>query len=267
MGKNFDLPAHKSLLEDFPLEDNEAATVDVYLPVCNEPLELLENTWKYVAKLQYPASKISVFVLDYGASGPVKIIAQRFGFGYMCRANRPKHKKAGNLRDAFAKTSGEFFVVFDADFCPGSDFLLETMPYMTDDRKRAILQTTQFFRSTGDQTWVEQGASAVQEYIYRVTQPCKDRWGAAICVGSNAIYRRAALEPVGGTVPADHTEDNYTGFYVATQGWTIKNFPLVLACGVCPDTPSAFFSQQLRWCAGSVSMLLRKDFWTSSLSV
>ena len=266
-GKKFDVSAHRDLLGAFPLDENTAPTVDIYLPVCNEPLELLRNTWRCIAKLQYPASKISVFVLDDGASESVRTLAQRFEFGYICRPNRPDHKKAGNLRHAFAQTSGEFFTVFDADFCPRSDFLLETMPYMLDDEKRAIVQTTQFFRSRADQTWVEQGAGAVQEYIYRVTQSCKDRWGAAICVGSNAIYRRAALEPVGGTVAADHTEDIYTGYYVTTHGWTLKNIPLVLACGACPNTPSAFFSQQLRWCSGSVAMLLPKSFWTSSLSV
>ena len=69
-------------------------------------------------------------------------------------------------------------------------------------------------------------------------------WGAAICVGSNAIYRRSALAPVGGIVPVEFSEDICTGIYVITHGWTIKNIPLNLACGICPDTPRAFFSQQ-----------------------
>lgn len=34
------------------------------------------------------------------------------------RDNRPEMKKAGNLRYAFARTSGEAVVIFDADFCP-----------------------------------------------------------------------------------------------------------------------------------------------------
>ncbi|KAL8817938.1 MAG: hypothetical protein Q9223_003314 [Gallowayella weberi] len=267
LGRPFDLAAHRKLLNVFPLNDeHNAPTVDVYLPVCNEPLELLENTWDYVARLQYPASKMSVFVLDDGAKEAVKIMAHRYGYNYICRPNRPELKKAGNLRYAFARTSGELFTIFDADFCPRPDFLRETVPYLLEDERRAILQTTQFFRSSADQTWVEQGAGTIQEHMFRIMLPCRDRWGAAICVGSNAVYRRTALAPLGGTAAVSSSEDMYTGFYVTAQGWILKYIPLNLACGVCPDTPRAFFAQQLRWCS-SMALLLDRDFWTAKLSV
>ncbi|KAG7007180.1 hypothetical protein G7Y79_00011g030780 [Physcia stellaris] len=266
LGNRFDLAAHQRLLTKYPLSESDAPTVDIYLPVCLEPLEMLENTWKNVAKLQYIAGKKSVYVLDDGADIAVQSLAKQFGYTYICRPNRPELKKAGNLRYAFTQTSGDFFVVFDADFCPRSDFLLETIPYHLADGKRAIVQTPQFFRSTADRTWTEQGAGASQEYIYRVMQNCRDKWGGAICVGSNAVYRRAALESTGGTVPAESSEDIQTGFAVMTLGWKVKYIPLVLACGVCPDTPRAYFSQQMRWADGSVALVLRRDFWTSVLT-
>ena len=105
----------------------------------------------------------------------VQSLAKRFDFNYVCRPNRPELKKSGNLRYAFAQTSGDFFAVFDADFCPRPDFFAETMPYLLADNKRAILQTPQFFRSLGTQVWIEQGAGAFQEYTYRLMQPCRDR--------------------------------------------------------------------------------------------
>ena len=267
LGNRFDLAAHQRLLTKHPLSGSHAPTVDIYLPVCHEPLEMLENTWKNVTKLHYPADKKSVYVLDDGADAAVQSLAQRFGYFYICRPNRPELRKAGNLRFAFTQTSGDFFVVFDADFCPRFDFLLETIPYHLANAKNAIVQTPQFFRSTADRTWTEQGAGASQEYIYRVMQTCRDRWGSAICVGSNAVYRRAALEPIGGTVPAESSEDIQTGFAVMTLGWNVKYIPLVLACGVCPDTPRAYFSQQMRWANGSIALVLRGDFWTSGLGM
>jgi len=265
-GKRFDVPTHKQLLLDTPLNIDTAPTVDIYLPVCKEALEILENTWNHIAKMRYPESKMLVFVLDDGAQDEVKDLAARFGFRYICRPNRPELKKAGNMRHAFSQTSGDFFVVFDADFCPRPDFLEELIPEHMANEKIAILQTQQFFRSTGNQTWTEQGAGSVQEYFYRIVQPCRNTWGGAICVGSNAVYRREALEAVGGTAPAECSEDVHTGFYAVTRGWTIKYMPLVLACGVCPDTPRAFFSQQMRWCTGSLSLLTHRDFWKSNLS-
>ena len=261
MGKELDLDAHKTTLDSHPLNGEEIPTLDIYLPICKEPLEIIENTWRCISALEYPKEKMSVFVLDDGADEAVKALAKRFDFKYICRPNRPDLKKSGNLRYAFSRTSGDFFTVFDADFCPRPDFFTETMPYLLADDKRAILQTPQFFRSQGSQTWIEQGAGAFQEYTYRLMQPCRDRWGAAICVGSNAIFRRSAFEPIGGMVAVDCSEDIYTSFYAVTHGWSVKYLPLPLACGICPDTPGAFFSQQMRWCHGSVSLVCRRDFW------
>ena len=36
--------------------------------------------------------------------------------------------------------------------------------------------------------------------------------------------------------------------------------------GICPDEPRSYFMQQYRWCKGTVSLVLEKDFWKSNLS-
>lgn len=168
------LVAHKRLLKNYPLIEDEAPTVDVYLPTCNEPLDLIGNTWQYITALQYPAGRISVFVPDDGADDGIRSLAKRFDFNYIRRPNRPDLKKAGNLRYAFSQTSGKFYTVFDADFCPRPEFLLETVPNLLAHQHRAIRQTPQFFHSSGDQTWTEQGAGAMMELVYRVMQTSRD---------------------------------------------------------------------------------------------
>jgi len=264
-GKDFNVEEHQKLIEEcYSLSDKEPS-VDIYLPCCHEPLDILENTYKYVSKIQYPNFK--VHVLDDGGVETVKNLAERFGFNYISRNNKPHLKKAGNLRYAFARTEGDFFVIFDADFCPRPDFLAEMLPYMKKYPDIAIVQSPQFFRPCAEQTWVEQGASATQELFYRIVQVNRDRWGASICVGSNALYRREALAEVGGTAEIGHSEDVHTGFYALTRGWRLKYIPLALACGVSPDTPRAFFAQQMRWCAGSTALLTNSDFWKSDLSI
>lgn len=264
-GRDFDMEGHKKIVEDFPVKaDEKCELIDVYLPCCKEPLEVLENTYRYVSRIDYPNFK--VWVLDDGGMESVKRLATAYGFNYITRDNKPHLKKAGNLRYAFTRTDGDFFMIFDADFCPRADILKEMLPRMRHDPKIAIVQTPQFFRCRPEQTWVEQGASATQEYFYRVVQVNRDRFGASICVGSNALYRREALAPVGGTAEIGHSEDVHTGFYALTRGWTLKYLPLALACGVSPDTPAACFSQQMRWCSGSSYLLTNPDFWKSSLT-
>lgn len=53
-------------------------SVDIFLPVCKEPLVILENTWVYVSKLDYP--NFTVYVLDDGGHDDVQELAKMFGF-------------------------------------------------------------------------------------------------------------------------------------------------------------------------------------------
>lgn len=85
------------------------------------------------------------------------------------RPDSPALRKAGNLRHAFSVTTAEVFVIFDADFCPRSDCLRETVPYLSDNTI-GIVQTPQFFSRRDEQTWVEQGAGVCQELFYRMEQ-------------------------------------------------------------------------------------------------
>lgn len=266
LGKDFDFVQHKQILDENLLLPENAPTVDVYLPCCKEPNEVLENTYKYVQALDYFPGKLQVHVLDDGGLASVEALAQQYGFNYISRDDKPRLKKAGNLRYAFARTSGDYFAIFDADFCPRADFLLETIPVHLAKPDTAILQTPQFFRTTKSQTWVEQGAGAIQELFYRVIQVDRNRWGGSICVGSNALYRRSALADVGGTAEVANSEDVYTGFHAVVHGWKVRYLPLNLACGICPDTPRSFFSQQMRWCNGSTTLLTNREFWISPLS-
>ena len=87
-----------------------------------------------------------------------------------------------------------------------------------DDPAIAIVQTPQFFRDSAAQTWIENSAGAIQEVFYRSIQVARDRFGAAICVGTSAVYRRAALEPQGGPTLIPYAEDVHTGLDVRRAG-------------------------------------------------
>jgi cellulose synthase (UDP-forming) len=92
-------------------------------------------------------------------------------------------------------------------------------------------------------------------------QVSRDRHGGAICVGSCAIYRRAALQVNGGTTLIEHSEDVHTGFDLYRAGWGLRYIPVPLATGLCPSDPDSFLTQQYRWCAGSMSLLGSRKFW------
>lgn len=151
-GKDFDPEQNRRVVAENTYTRNHPL-VDIYLPFCKEPLEVLENTYKYVPKLDYPSFK--VWVPDDGSLDTVKRFATHYGFSYITRDNKPYLKKAGNLRYAFPHTTGGFFVIFDADFCACQDFLSETLPYVKWNPKIAITQSPPFVRPCKEQTWVE----------------------------------------------------------------------------------------------------------------
>jgi cellulose synthase/poly-beta-1,6-N-acetylglucosamine synthase-like glycosyltransferase len=264
-GRGFDLPAHQARIGAW--EPRSYPGVDILLPICGEPIELLSNTWTAVSSLIAGyGGAAQAFVLDDSPSDHASSVAASFGFQYIRRPDRPAYKKAGNLRYAFARTSAEFLVILDADFAPRQDFLAETLPYM-DDPAIAIVQTPQFFRSSAEQTWIERAAGPIQEVFYRTVQVARDRFDAAICCGTSAVYRRVALEPQGGPTLIPYAEDVHTGLDVRRAGWSMVYLPIVLSTGICPDNLDAFVRQQYRWCSGNVGIVFSSRLWSIPMSI
>lgn len=260
----FDEEAHRRLVASW--RPRYYPSLDVFLPVCGEPLAVLHNTWIHVFELirAYPGAA-TAYILDDSASERVRDMSENFGFTYLVRPNRGWMKKAGNLRYGFAWSSGEFILILDADFAPRADLPAEMLPYFAADRALGIVQSPQYFRTRGRMSWMERGAGAVQELFYRLVQVSRDRHDGAICVGSCAIYRRAALATNGGTTLIEHSEDVHTGFDLRRVGWGLRYIPLPLAAGLCPADPDSFLTQQYRWCAGSMSLLGSRKFWATRM--
>lgn len=235
-------------------------SVDVFVPTAGEDLNLLDNTIRHMSLLEWPG-ELRVFVLDDSARIAVRHLAEKYGLGYLARPGS-EYKKAGNLRYAAERTNGEIIVIFDADFVPRHDFLVELVPYM-DDPCVGIVQSPQFFDTTKEMNWVQRCACFTQELFYRFIQPSRDALGAAVCVGTSALYRRAALDAVGGFPLLGQSEDIYTGLYMSDAGYSIRYVPVILSKGLTPDNLDNFISQQYRWCEGSMTMLVTRRFHTT----
>jgi cellulose synthase (UDP-forming) len=263
--RGFDLAAHQRFVASWrPIY---YPSLDIFLPVCGEPLPVLHNTWVHVFELvrAYPGTA-TTYVLDDGANKHLRTMAGDFGFTYLVRPDRGWMKKAGNLRYGFACSSGEFILILDADFAPRADLPVEMLPYFDADQSLGIVQSPQYFRTRGRMSWMERGAGAVQELFYRLVQVSRDRHDGAICVGSCAIYRREALATNGGTTLIEHSEDVHTGFDLRRAGWGLRYIPIPLAAGLCPSDPDSFLTQQYRWCAGSMSLLGSRKFWSTRMN-
>ncbi|OZC33995.1 glycosyltransferase family 2 protein [Gordonia polyisoprenivorans] len=245
---------HQRLAATWVPHDGRFVSVDVFLPTCGESLDILRNTYTYVRRLGWPGI-LAVHVLDDADRPQVAVLAREFGFGYHVRDDRGHLRKAGNLRHAFNRTDGDVVVIFDADFCPRRDFLAHLMPYL-DDPQVAVVQSPQSFATTEQMGWIQRTAGATQEFFYRWVLPSRDRLDAANCVGTSALYRRSALQRIGGFAPIEHSEDLHTGRHLQQAGFRIRYVPVVLSRGLCPTDLAGFLNQQYRWCMGSLSRIV-----------
>lgn len=76
-GRDFDPEEHAEIVRK-AMDTAYLPTVDVFLPVCNEPAVLLANTWNHVLTLDYP--HVNVWVLDDGGNDKVRDLAAEYGF-------------------------------------------------------------------------------------------------------------------------------------------------------------------------------------------
>ncbi|QGP87123.1 glycosyltransferase [Gordonia sp. 135] len=245
--------SHQERVTSWNPHDGRYPSVDVFLPTCGESLEILRNTYQHVVAMNWPG-RLSVFVLDDAAREEVHDLAASFGFDYVVRPDRGHLRKAGNLRNACKISRGELIVIFDADFCPRADFLGHLVPYL-DDPQVAIVQSPQCFATTESMGWIQRTAGATQEFFYRWVLPSRDRIGAANCVGTSAVYRRSAIERVGGFAAIEHSEDLHTGRHLQQAGYTIRYVPVLLSRGLCPSDLAGFLNQQYRWCQGTLTRI------------
>jgi cellulose synthase (UDP-forming) len=243
----------------------QGETVDVFLPSCGEPLAVLDNTFQYVSNMDWSGLK-TVYVLDDSAREKVRDLADEYNFRYIVRPDPGHMKKAGNLAHALGISGGDFIAVIDADFAVRREFLYETMPYFSDP-KVGIVQTAQYFDvSNRSFSYIQRYAGTLQEIFFRFIQPARDRYKAAICAGTNLVYRRSAVVAAGGFAWVPIGEDVHSGVKLAWAGYETRYLPLCLAKGVAPADFPSLANQQARWCRSSMMLMVEKHFVEASFT-
>ena len=84
----------------------------------------------------------------------------------------------------------------------------------------------------------------MQSVFYRFIQPGRNRFNAAFCVGTNVIFRRAAIEDIGGMYTDSKSEDVWTSLELHERGWRSIYIPVTLAVGDAPETVEDYTKQQ-----------------------
>ncbi|MCA9764953.1 MAG: glycosyltransferase [Carnobacterium sp.] len=230
-------------------------SVDIFIATYNEEVELLEKTVVAAKLAEYPEEKRVIYLCDDGNRSEIKELAEKWSIQYLSRPDN-KGAKAGNLNYGLLHSTGEFVVTMDADMMMKSNFLKEIMPLFQDE-KMGFVQTPQAFHNPDvfqHNLYVESNVRNDQDFFMRFLQPAKNKFNAVIYVGSNAVFRRSALDSVNGFVTDVITEDMATGLLIQNEGWKSEFLNKVLATGLSPETFQELIKQRVRWAKGNIQV-------------
>jgi glycosyltransferase involved in cell wall biosynthesis len=259
--------------------DHEGALphVTIQLPIFNEAT-VIARLLDHVAALRYPRRFLEIQVLD-DSTDETEVLARAhlaelrraqpdLDIVYVHRTVRTGFK-AGALDAGLAVAKGDLIAVFDADFLPEPDFLLDVVPHFLADervgmvqarwghlnRTHSLLTRTQALMLDGHHM-VENRARAAAGWLFNFS-------------GTGGIWRKIAIESSGGWQHDTITEDLDLSYRAQLAGWKFVYREDVVTPAELPEDVSAFRAQQFRWAKGTVQCArkLLGRIWTSDLSL
>jgi cellulose synthase (UDP-forming) len=237
-----------------------SATVDVLIPVYSEPVEIVEPTVAAATRLR--GAQVRVALLDDGDNPEMAALAARHGVRYVTR-DEHEGAKAGNINHALGLVDGDHVLVLDCDHVPRPELLERTLGHFVDPDV-AFVQTPQYYANANAGTadgeraaGIAEAAWSQQALFFGPIAQGKDAHDAMFCCGTNVVFRREALDAVGGFPERSLTEDFELSVELHERGWRSVYVHEVLAAGLGPEDMASYVSQQHRWARGCLSAIPR----------
>jgi len=249
---------------------NEIPRVTVQLPIFNEKY-VVERLLTTIAKLEYPHDKLEIQVLDDSTDDSIiqtsKIIDDLSKTGldikHITRTNRLGFK-AGALKEGLVIAKGDFIAIFDADFVPQKEWLLQTIPYFKDsaigvvqtrwghlNRNYSVLTKIQAFALDAHFTLEQVGRNSQSHFIN--------------FNGTAGVWRKECIIDAGNWESDTLTEDLDLSYRAQLKNWKFKYLVNVETPAELPVIISAARSQQFRWNKGGAENF-KKMSWRVIIS-
>jgi cellulose synthase/poly-beta-1,6-N-acetylglucosamine synthase-like glycosyltransferase len=234
--------------------------VSIQLPIYNERYvvrRLIEACARMVKR--YGINDAEICILDDSTDDTIQqvdeIVRQYGQENYHIRVQRRMNRigyKAGALQQALENTSAEFIAIFDADYIPRNDFLVQTIPYFLQDDKLGIVQSrwthiNRNYNRITNAVAIGIDVHFIVEQTGRYATKCFQNFN-----GSGGVLRKSALVEAGGWQADTLAEDLDASYRMQIHGYHmlyLKNLP---SPGEVPLNVPSFKKQQGRWANGSL---------------
>ena len=251
--------ASKKVKDNSPLFDfskpEEIPFVTIQLPVYNE-MYVMERLLDNIAKMDYPADKLEIQVLDDSTDETVEttrahveaLAATGLDIKHITRTDRTGFK-AGALKEGLVVAKGEFIAIFDSDFLPQTDWLNRTVPYFKDEQI-GVVQTRWGHLNRNYSILTKIQAFALDAH-FTLEQVGRNSKGHFINFnGTAGLWRKTCIIDAGNWEGDTLTEDLDLSYRAQLKNWKFKYLENVETPAELPIVISAARSQQFRWNKG-----------------
>ena len=233
----------------------EIPRVTIQLPVYNE-MYVMERLLNNIVTLEYPREKLEIQVLDDSTDQSIestktqikKLQKTGINIQHIQRTNREGFK-AGALKEGLEIARGEFIAIFDADFLPQKNWLLETIPYFKNN-EIGVVQTRWGHINRNYSTLTKIQAFALDAH-FTLEQVGRNTKGHFINFnGTAGVWRKECILDAGNWEGDTLTEDLDLSYRAQLKKWKFKYLEHVKTPAELPVIISAARSQQFRWNKG-----------------
>ena len=256
------------------IKDKDLPFVTIQLPIYNE-LYVIERLIDRVCEFHYPKDKYEIHILDDSTDETVDIVQKKVAFykakGFqikqICRTDRTGYK-AGALKEATETAKGDFIAIFDADFLPKRDFLLQTIPHFKNP-KIGVVQTR--WEHINQNYSLLTKLQAMQLNVHFTVEQQGRKSGNYMLQfnGTAGVWRKETIADAGGWEADTLTEDLDLSYRAQLKGWEIVFLEKFGSPAELPAEMNGLKSQQFRWMKGGAETAKKMlpTIWKSDLQL
>lgn len=246
------------------IDRNKLPAVCVQLPVYNEKY-VVEGLIDSVCSLNYPIDLLSIQVLDDSTDETTGILEKKITEwqtkGIKVELiRRPDRSgfKAGALQYGMEITDAPFVAIFDADFLPHPNFLLNTIPQF-ENPKIGVVQT-RWGHTNQEYSLLTKLQAFGLDAHFTIEQVGRSHAHSFINFnGTAGVWRKETIIDAGGWSADTLTEDLDLSYRAQLKGWQFIYKEEVESPAELPIIMPAIKSQQFRWNKGGAETA-RKNF-------
>ena len=246
-----------------PLAEADLPHVVLQIPVFNEP-SVVEGALRAACALDWPKDRLHIQLLDDSTDETTEraaeIIAELRAAGsdvtHVRREDRSGFK-AGACAAGLALDNSPFVAMLDVDFRPPADWLRRAIPVIVADPKAGFVQARCEFANYR-KNWLTRVQGLILDAHFMIEQRTRANLGWLFQFnGTGGIWRRAAIDSVGGWQDYSLTEDLDLTIRTALAGWHGRFISQPAIPGQMPEGMRDWRRQQRRWSNGFIQVAQR----------